>query len=244
MKIQLTPNQFNEETYDITVFVDHMPEVEMQPLHQEDDTIFWYGENDDGFVRFGISYDRPTFNHKPNYMWSSRSSVFNGYFPSECFCKEVTIATNTDGHIWKYHGFAMTTEALIEALDLDHQVAVYHDAEHNETYVEVCDMGKCPEELEFHGTLVDTFVRCPRQGDTISTKCRRKMPFKMTAIYFADEDGVALIDDTTEAEWNLMRRVLGCDASVDDYNRTYRDLNFHGLWIYNSEDRTYTYWEV
>ena len=246
MKIKLTPNQFHEELYDITVFVDTMPNVSMEPIHHEDGCTYWYGENDDGFVRFGISHDeRDAFGHEPGYMWSSRASVFNGRFPSECFCKEVTIAVNENGHICRYHGFALNTEVIIEALTLEHQVAVYHNADDFETWVEVCDMGKCPKDIELRGTLVDTFVRCPRDGDTVASKRGRpNVPFKVTAIYFADEDGVVLIDDTAEAEWKLMRRALGCDASVDEYNRTYRDFNFHGLWIYNGEDRTYTYWEV
>lgn len=132
MKYTLTPNQFYPEVYDLTVYVDSLPEVTMDPIHHEGDTTYWYGENTDGFVRFGISHNRRVFNHEPGYMWSSRSSVFNGKFSSKCFCKEVTLVVNENGREYRYGCFAMTAPAIMTLLGDGYELfGLVKDCEYN-----------------------------------------------------------------------------------------------------------------
>ena len=152
MYITYSQNENYPETYDLTIHTDSIPRVDTQPIHTEDGTTFWYGEDNRGFVNFGISYDKPHMGHQPGYMWSSRASVFNGLF-SKC-CKEVTIY---DG---KYrYSSAMTLEAIFELLDEDHELAIYKDLQEAELYLEVCDKHSVPDYLYGRGYLVDTFCK-------------------------------------------------------------------------------------
>ena len=154
MKFTLTPNQFHAEVYDLTVFVDELPTVSMDVLHQEDDTTYWYGENTDGFVRYGISHNRRVFNHEPGYMWSSRSSVFNGKFPDKCFCKEVTVCCNG----CRYGHFAMTAQAIMRLLGNGYELfGLVKDGEYN---VEIGDERQMltNDIIEAHGECVESFL--------------------------------------------------------------------------------------
>lgn len=154
MKYQLTPNQFHPEVYDLTVFVDDLPNVNMDVIHREADTTYWYGENPDGFVSFGISHDHRVFNHEPGYMWSSRASVFNGRFPEKCHCKEVTVVHNGS----RYGHLAMTVPALIALLGGDYELfAFVHDGEY---FVEIGEAYQLftDDQLTGRGELLETFL--------------------------------------------------------------------------------------
>lgn len=160
MTYKLTPNQFHPEVYDLTVYVDTLPEVHMDAIHHEADTTYWYGENSDGFVRFGISHDkRDVFGHEPGYMWSSRSSVFNGRFPAECFCKEVTLAVNENGYICRYHGIAMTVPAIMKLLGEGYELfgLVESNGEYN---VEIGDAYQILTDdiINSHGECIESFL--------------------------------------------------------------------------------------
>ena len=158
-KYALTLNQFHPEVYDLTVFVDDFPEVNMDVIHAEAGTTYWYGENDDGFVRFGISHDeRDVFGHEPGYMWSSRSSVFNGKFSDKCFCKEVTIATIENGRICKYHGYAMTAIAIMKLLGEGYEL--FGLAQDGEYYVEIGEAYQILTDdiIASHGECIESFL--------------------------------------------------------------------------------------
>ena len=154
MKLTYTRNQFNENTYDLTVEVDRLPEVPMTVLEETDDSHFWYGEDEYGFVKFGISHKYPTMGHEAGYMWSSRASVFNGLF-DKC-CKEVTVKVR--GERWGYHGFAMNIYALCELLHEDYELAIYNDFK-GEVWLEVLDVYQSPDYLEGRGELIDTICK-------------------------------------------------------------------------------------
>lgn len=157
MKYELTPNQFHPEVYDLTVHVDDFPEVNMNAIRTEGDSTYWYGKNADGFVRFGISHNRRVFNHEPGYMWSSRSSVFNGYFYDKCLCKEVTIAIVENGRLHKYHGFAMTATAIMELLGSDYELfGLIKDGEY---HLEIgnADQILTDDIICSHGEVVESF---------------------------------------------------------------------------------------
>lgn len=154
MKYQLTPNQFHPEVYDLTVFVDDLPKVDMDAIHHDDGRTFWYGENN-GFVQFGISYDHRKFNHEPGYMWSSRASVFNGMFPEKCHCKEVTVVHN--GYHYGY--LAMTVPALIALLGDDYELfAFVQDGEYSVEIGEAYQLFT-DDQLDGLGKLLESF-RC------------------------------------------------------------------------------------
>jgi hypothetical protein len=153
MTFELTPNQFHTEVYDLTVHLDNLPEVHMDAIRQEADTTYWYGENN-GFVRYGISHNRRVFNHEPGYMWSSRSSVFNGKFPNKCHCKEVTICV--DGT--RYHGYAMTVPAIIALLGEGYELfGLVKDGEYS------VEIGEAYQILtnditDSHGEILESFL--------------------------------------------------------------------------------------
>lgn len=157
-KYMLTPNQFHLEVYDLTVYVDALPEVTMEPIHHECGATYWYGENADGFVRYGISYDHKVFNHEPGYMWASRSSVFNGLFPDECFCKEVTLAMIENGRIRRYHGFAMDAKAIMNLLSDDYEL--FGLVKHGEYNLEIGEAYQTLTDdiIESHGECVESFI--------------------------------------------------------------------------------------
>ena len=69
---------------EVLVYVNALSQVTKQPIFHEDGATYWYGENEDGFVEFGVSHDYPCFGHEAGYMWSSRSGVFNGMFNKCC----------------------------------------------------------------------------------------------------------------------------------------------------------------
>lgn len=155
MTYKLTPNQFHPETYDITVFVDEMPEVHMNIIHHEGHTDYWYGENADGFVQYGISHDiRDSFGHRPGYMWSSRASVFNGRFPTMCHCNEVTIIHNGD----RYGYLAMAIPALIKLLSSDYELfAFVRDGEYRIAVGDAYQLFT-DDQLASLGELVESFL--------------------------------------------------------------------------------------
>lgn len=154
MKFQLTPNQFHPEVYDLTVYVDTLPKVDMKPIHNEADTTYWYGENDDGFVCYGISHNRRVFGHEPGYMWSSRSSVFNGKFPSRCHCKEVTVAVGG----YRYHDYAMTVQAIINLLGDGYELfAMVKDGEYQVAIGEAYQM-LTNDVTDAYGEVLESFV--------------------------------------------------------------------------------------
>lgn len=154
MKFTLTPNQFHPEVYDLTVHLTDFPKVEMNAIHTEADTTYWYGENSDGFVRFGISHNRRVFNHEPGYMWSSRSSVFNGKFSDKCFCKEITLCV--DGH--RYHGYAMTAVAIMQLLGEGYELfGLVKDGEYNVEIGEINQM-LTDDIIQSHGECIESFV--------------------------------------------------------------------------------------
>lgn len=70
--------------YQLEVYEDKLPEVTMTEIACIDGSHFHYGENEDGYVRFGVSDDEPFMGHRPGYMWSSRSGVFNTAFGKKC----------------------------------------------------------------------------------------------------------------------------------------------------------------
>lgn len=148
----------NVLTYRLIVDVYEMPEVVKKPILETDDTTYWYGENDDGFVSFGISHNYSTFNHEPDYMWSSRASVFNGMFPKDISCKEVSV------HVWgecgRYGHLALTLDAILAHLDYDKEVAIYQDHD-GEIRLEICDRFGSPNQLdEWSGwLLIDTIAK-------------------------------------------------------------------------------------
>ena len=152
MNIILTQNQFYPETYDITLEIDHLPEVTMDPIHHEGDRTFWYGESN-GFVRFGISDNQRVLNHEPGYMWSSRSSVFNGLFSDRCFCTEVDIAVGNH----KYWGFAISCYKLLQLLSSEYTVANYR-SDDGENRIAVCRADNVPDMLGEHWTFIDDII--------------------------------------------------------------------------------------
>jgi hypothetical protein len=154
MKYELTPNQFHHEVYDLTVFVDDLPDVSMDVIHQRADTKFWYGENADGFVRYGISHDHRVFNHEPGYMWSSRASVFNGMFPNKCHCKEVTVVHGG----YRYGYLAMTVPAIINLIGSDYELVAF--VQDGEYCIEICDAHQLftDDQLASHGELLESFL--------------------------------------------------------------------------------------
>ena len=154
MKFELKPNQFHPEVYDLTVYTDTYPIIDKKPICVDGDTTYWYGENADGFVGFGISYDYRVFNHEPGYMWASRSSVFNGLFPDKCFCKEVTVVC--DGH--RNGCYAMTVESIIKLLGNDYELFVL--TKDGEINVEIGDAYQILTDdiIGSHGECIDTLL--------------------------------------------------------------------------------------
>lgn len=146
----------NAITYRLIVEVDAMPKVTKKPILETDDTTYWYGENDDGFVSFGISHNYRTFNHDPGYMWSSRSSVFNKMF-NDISCKEVSV--HVFNECGRYGHFGMTFDAIFEHLDFDKEIAIYKDKEDGEVMLEICDRYGSPNTLHDRWELVDTFMK-------------------------------------------------------------------------------------
>ena len=154
MKFELTPNQFHTEVYDLTVHLDELPKVTMNVIHHKEGTDYHYGENSDGFVRFGISHDVRVFNHEPGYMWSSRSSVFNGKFPSRCHCKEVTVAVGRH----RYHGYAMTVQAIINLLGEGYELfAMVKDGEYQVAIGEAYQI-LTNDVTDAYGEVLESFV--------------------------------------------------------------------------------------
>jgi hypothetical protein len=154
MKYELKPNQFHPEVYDLTVYVDNLPEINMDAIHHEGDTTYWYGENADGFVRFGISHDVRMLGHEPGYMWSSRASVFNGRFPSKCHCKEVTVVNNG----YRYGYLAMTVPALIDLLGDGYELFAF--IQDGEYFVEIGEAYQLftDDQLDGRGELLESFL--------------------------------------------------------------------------------------
>lgn len=148
----------NAITYRLIVEVDELPKVTKKPILETDDTTYWYGENDDGFVSFGISYNYRTFGHEPGYMWSSRSSVFNSMFKDDISCKEVSV--HVKGESYRDGSLAMTIGAIFEHLDYDKEIAIYKDKEDGEIILEICDRFGSPNTLHFdRWELVDTMMK-------------------------------------------------------------------------------------
>lgn len=145
-------------TYRLIVEVDELPKVTKKPILETDDTTYWYGENDDGFVAFGISHNYRTFGHEPGYMWSSRSSVFNGMFKDDISCKEVSV--HVKGESYRDGSLAMTIGAIFEHLDYDKEIAIYKDKEDGEICLEICDRFNSPNTLNYgRWELVDTMAK-------------------------------------------------------------------------------------
>lgn len=148
----LTPNDRGD--FKVNLYVDKFPSVHREPIYHKDDATFWYGEDEDGFVSFGVSYDRPTLGHKPGYMWSSRASVFNGYFDKmyiECTIYEFD-KPNSLG-CWGY--FSIPT--LIDNLTDNYEVATYHNKNDHETTYRVYRYGEV-KDITSDGKCIETFV--------------------------------------------------------------------------------------
>jgi hypothetical protein len=162
MYFTYTPNQFTEDqpftTYDLVLHTDEQPDITKEPILKTDDTTYWYGETDEGFVAFGISHNYRCLLHEPGYMWSSRASVFNGMFRQDICCKEVLI--KLDGQRC-YGACAMTLEAIYELLDEDKEIALYEHWNDNEIRLEICDCRLSPNDLYGDGNwlLIDTIAK-------------------------------------------------------------------------------------
>lgn len=145
--------------YRLILHTDKLPEVVKKPILETDDTTYWYGETDEGFVSFGISHNYRTFNHEAGYMWSSRASVFNGMFPQDISCKEVSI--QVEGTNGRYGHLAMTLEAIYSLLDEDKEIAIYQHWNDNEIRLEIFDRFDSTNDLHGDGTwlLIDTITK-------------------------------------------------------------------------------------
>lgn len=107
----------------MNIYMDYMPEVNMEEIAVVDGSHYHYGENSDGFVRFGVSYDESTMGHKPGYMWSSRCGVFNTAFGKSLV--DITICTpNICGSITRW-GFYMTINKALELLPYNFHISMF-----------------------------------------------------------------------------------------------------------------------
>lgn len=154
MKFELTPNPFHTEVYDLTVHLDELPKVTMNVIHHEDGTDYHYGENSDGFVCYGISHNRRVLGQEPGYMWSSRSSVFNGCFPTQCLCKEVIVCVNGS----RNGCYAMTISAIMDLLGDGYELFVL--AKDGEWSVEIGEVNQILTDdiIAAHGKCIASFV--------------------------------------------------------------------------------------
>ena len=150
-EVKLSPNQFREDTFDMTVFVDEIQHINTEVICEIDGDMFWYGETKDGFVEFGITKDIPTMGHEPGYMWSSRASVFN--YVADKMCKDVRIRGP------KYSiGGAMTIPAILNCLTDKYEIAAYKDEENEDISYHICLRGTAVEYNRYDGKLIDTYV--------------------------------------------------------------------------------------
>lgn len=156
-EIHLTPNRNYDGAYDVNLVVDEYPTVDRQPIADIDGDIFWYGENTDGAVAFGITHAEGWMGHDANYMWSSRSSVFNGYFDK--MCTEVTYSKV--GSTCRMSG-AINVLTLFNNLTDKYEIAQYKDDDGEVTYM-VFLFGNVPDEID-RWKLVDTYAPIYNNG--------------------------------------------------------------------------------
>jgi hypothetical protein len=136
--------------WNLEVYVDETPNIQMEEIAHIGDSRFHYGENSDGFVRFGVSHDTPSFGHQPGYMWSSRPGVFNTCFGKDVL--EVIVCTPYT----RWGCYYMTADKLLELLPDDFHLSVFMDSE--EWFYAIIQDGE-PEEYHYYEYVCPRFRR-------------------------------------------------------------------------------------
>ena len=117
----------------LEVYTDSTPDIKMTEIANIGDQHFHYGENEDGFVRFGVSHDTPSMGHEPGYMWSSRCGVFNTMFNKRCI--EVDLCT---GNYTRWGCYYMTVDKAMELMPDDFHISLF-DAHDEDVFLFVRD---------------------------------------------------------------------------------------------------------
>ena len=156
-EVHLTPNPNYEGAYNVRLVVDEYPIVDRQPIADIDGEVFWYGENTDGAVSFGITHSEGWMGHDANYMWSSRSSVFNSCFDK--MCTEVTYTKY--GSNSRVSG-AINITTLFNQLTDKYEIAQFKDEEGEVTYM-VFVFGTVPDEIG-RWKCIDTYAPIYNNG--------------------------------------------------------------------------------
>jgi len=124
VEVKKNPN----DIWEACIYVDELPKVNKTEVACIDGSHFHYGENEDGFVCFGVSSDKPSMGHEPGYMWSSRCSVFNALLHKSLM--DVTVCVeNSYGSISRYGCFYMEARKVLDLIPEDFYVAEFQSGD-------------------------------------------------------------------------------------------------------------------
>jgi len=151
IEVKRDPNN----NWEACIYVDELPKVTKTEVACIEDSHFHYGENEDGFACFGVSYDRPSFGHEPGYMWSSRCSVFNKLLGKSLM--DVTVCVPTPyGTISRYGYFYMDARKVLNLIPEDFYVAEFQSGD--EYHFEIISYAEEEADIQSHADWGCEFV--------------------------------------------------------------------------------------
>lgn len=118
ISVKLEQDCNSQKFYELVVEIDsELPEIPCKCIHiTEDGDKLWYGENADGFVSY-YSNGVEICGHDADYMWSSRSGIFNALGKK---CMDIVLI---EKHGWRM-SFSMTVDKVTELLPDGYEIAI------------------------------------------------------------------------------------------------------------------------
>lgn len=151
IEVKKDPN----DIWEACIYVDELPKVTKTEVAYINGIHFHYGENEDGFVCFGVSYDYEYMGHEAGYMWSSCCSVFNALLGKSLM--DVTVCVeNSYGSVTRYGCFYMDARKVLNIILEDFYVAEFQSGD--EYHFEIISYADKEADIALHSECGYEFV--------------------------------------------------------------------------------------